>query len=202
MNNNCANCCICYEHGNVPCRNGKGCTAIMCMTCVAKMYLRHQDNCPICRRLWFQPDFHATYASSRQVNQNYIAMWSFSAGLVHAQVRMLHDGHVCKGMPLFGDMSSRGVPQGQGCRETGKEYAYDIGSIVAEIDDDDKISVALTEIEGDHFQVNLADSSPLDHITQQLQQMNIPYTTIQDTYDYFSVRGKGFKQFIKKGRFF
>ena len=165
------------------------------------MYLRHQDNCPICRRLWFQPDFHATYASSRQVNQNYIAMWSFSAGLVHAQVRMLHDGHV-QGHAIVLETCPVGVSHKAKDVEKLEKYAYDIGSIVAEIDDDDKISVALTEIEGDHFQVNLADSSPLDHITQQLQQMNIPYTTIQDTYDYFSVRGKGFKQFIKKGRFF
>ena len=174
-------CCICYEEGNVPCRGGHGCTATLCMGCISEMFVRNQDNCPICRRLWFKPDFYKMYTPTTEYQKH----WTFSVGMNKVQVRMLPTGQamVMDHCPIMTDLDKM------------EEYSQDLGVLCGEISDTEAITMVLTSI--DNGEIVLDDKEAWLHIQKQLLAMNIPFVHLEDIYDYFKIQGSHFKEFIK-----
>ena len=66
------------------------------------MFVRNQDNCPICRRLWFKPDFYKMYTPTTEYQKH----WTFSVGMNKVQVRMLPTGQamVMDHCPIMTDL--------------------------------------------------------------------------------------------------
>jgi len=179
-------CCVCYEEANVPCRNGEGCSAFLCMTCIGKMFMLGQDKCPICRRLFFNPEFSKLYTPGTRYTRKY---WSFNFGVSSVEVRMLPNGQA---MVM------------DNCRDTSlskmEEYACDMGVLQGEISDDETISLVLSKFDGNA--IVLDDREDFDYLRMQFVAMGMSFVYLDGTYDFFKLQGKDFKRFIKEGRFF
>ena len=150
------------------------------------MFIRNQDNCPICRRLWFKPDFHKIYTPKIKHQKH----WTFTVGMNKIQVRMLHNGQamVSDHCPIMDDPDKM------------EEYSQDLGILCGEISDTEAITMVLTSSEDG--KLVLDDEEAWLHIQTQFDWMGIPYMGLDNVYDYFKLQGSHFKEFIKHGRFF
>ena len=185
-----AECCICYDEAYIPslgrqalvrCRNGTGCTAVLCCECLVKLYNLTEDNCPICRRLFFKPNFIKQY-DGEAIDHN--KRWVFKVGAVEVQVLMLHDGKI------QGEAYVTNVPSDASRKycdvESLEKYAYEIPHLLEDIKDDDSISI--TGFSGESIDL----TADLDYIALQLHKMNVPC-------DSATLSGTAVKAIIKKG---
>jgi hypothetical protein len=193
------NCVICFEQGNVPCRDGVGCTAKMCWACVGKLYAMNNDpNCPVCRRLFFSPNFTKLYEGA-EVDPGIFAAWHFSYNGVQAEARMLHDEKI-QGQAIVLLQCPFNVSHKAKDIENLEKYAADVGVIASEIDDSDTISMVYTEYDG--TTEVLGETEPFKHVTSQLTGMGLDFNGVPGIYDYIRLSGKNFKSFLKQGRFY
>tara|TARA_B100000963_G_C22390083_1_gene564099 strand:- start:107 stop:706 length:600 start_codon:yes stop_codon:yes gene_type:complete len=186
-----AECCICYEQAYIPyvganalvrCRNGTGCTAVLCCDCLAQLYNRTQDNCPICRRLFFKPNFIKQYDGGA-IDHN--KRWVFKVGAVEVQILMLRDTKIqgeayVTNAPL--DVSRKYCDA-----ELLEKYAYEIPHLLEDIKDNDSISI----IGYSGQSVDL--TADVDYIALQLNKMNVPCGSTE------TLSGTAVKAIIKKG---
>ncbi len=197
-------CVICFEQGNVPCRDGTGCTAKMCWKCIGELWktdarlLYGEVPCPVCRRLFFAPNFTKLYEGARS-NPNALCFWRFSYNGVQAEVRMLHDQKIQGQAIVLGQCPSNVSHKAKDIEKL-EEYAADVGVIASEIGDDDSISLCYTEFDGE-AEV-LGETEPFKHITKQLKNMGMGYSRVAGIFDYIRLSGKDFKRFLKEGRFY
>lgn len=196
-------CCICYEegHGFVPCRNGTGCTAILCWKCITQLMNANNPEleCPVCRRLYFPPNFTKFYEGTTPPSPDIFAMWRFRYNGIGAEVRMLHDGNIQGQAIVLGHCPSDVSHKAKDIEKLEK-YATELGVILSEIDDGDSISMSYTEFDGE-AEV-LGETEPFKHITKQLQNMGMGYSRVAGIFDFIRLSGKDFKRFLKQGRFF
>lgn len=188
-----AECCICYERPAVPrlgsalvhCRNGRGCTALLCCECLVQLYNRTQDECPVCRRLFFVPKFIKQY-DGHEVHHN--KRWVFKVGAVEVEVLMLHDGKI------QGEAYVTNVPSDVSRKycdaESLEKYAYEIPHLLEDIKDDDSISI--TGFSGESVDLT-ADFEFLKH---QLDNMSLTHHT---SISLIVLSGKAVKAIIERG---
>lgn len=178
----------------------------MCWSCITKLLQSAQSpkcsevHCPVCRRLFFAPDFTKLYDGARIRHPNMFAAWHFRYNGVDAEVRMLHDDEKIQGQAIVLSECPSELSHKAKDIEKLEKYAAEVGVIASEIGDDDSISLFYTEYDGE-AEV-LGETEPFKHISKQLKTMGMGYSRVAGIFDYIRLSGKDFKFFLRFGRFY
>ena len=171
----------------------------MCWKCIGKLASQSEVHCPVCRRLFFAPNFTKLYEGAR-VNPKKHCFWGFRYNGVQAEVRMLHDDQKIQGQAIVLRQCPSEYSHKAKDIEKLEKYAADVGVICSEINDSDSISMCYTEFDGE-TEV-LGETEPFKHISKQLKNMGMVYSRVAGIFDYIRLSGKDFKRFLKHGHFY
>jgi len=184
-------CVVCFENAKFKCRNGKGCTALLCFDCIGELHKRSDDNCPCCRRLFFKPEFTKIYQGKPVITNK---RWVFTVGLTEVHVIAIHDGNIqgeayCTGADWSCSTKYADI-------EKLERFAVEIPHLIADIADDARICIFA---HNDNV-IDLNDN--FEHIKSQLGSFGETYGTIGTENDFFALSGSALKKMIQNGFFF